>query len=87
MGSSTRKAKLAGVNNVDMMTTMESRLAAMIKKKMGSLNLAPSQPRTQKIIYYDFCSKEHSNDECPSIGTIVEQAYLFEGNRHGSNPY
>lgn len=34
-GSTRSRAKLAGSHGIDMLTAMESRLAAMIEKKMG----------------------------------------------------
>lgn len=72
------RAKQASVHNVDMITTMLSRPVAIIKKKIESLNLAPSQSSTQQIIYCDFCSGEHLNLECPSMGTLVEQIHARE---------
>lgn len=63
-GGHRPKPKSTRVYSMDALTTIESRLAVMIKKKMGNM---------KRVIYCNFYDGGHPNHEFSSMGTTVEQ--------------
>lgn len=72
---------------MDMLTSMELRLATMIDKKFERMNLQSSLMGPQKAMLCDLYNGGQPNHECPSMGTSVEHVDFVQGNRQGNNSY